>query len=104
MTDPVVLTPTGTPIVLAPEPLPVDPDATTSTTQVTAVSTAMPASPWLTRHLTALITLLLTATVCILALWFRDRDAIVALMGSYGTLIGVLFGSRTALKVPGKDT
>lgn len=60
-------------------------------------------TPWLTRHLTAIIVILLTGVVCYLAVR-GDRDAIVALMGSYATLIGVQFGSRVALKIPGKDS
>lgn len=76
---------------------------TTTQTSVTQQTTGQQ-TPWMTRHLTAAVVLLLTGTVCILALWFRDRDAIVALMGSYGAIIGFLFGSRTALKIPGRDT
>jgi hypothetical protein len=78
------------------------PSETTQTTVVQQSIDTQPV-PWMTRHLTAVITLLLTVVVCWLALR-GDRDAVVALMGSYGTLIGVLFGSRTALKVPGRDT
>lgn len=78
------------------------PEAVTEVTQMVTSVTESRAS-WFSSHLVTYIALLLTLVVCWLALR-GDRDAIVALMGSYGTLIGVLFGSGSALKVPGRDT
>lgn len=58
---------------------------------------------FLSENLRTLVSLLLTLTVVILALR-GDRDAIMALMGAFGVLMGGLWGERAALKKPGETT
>lgn len=58
---------------------------------------------WLHTNLRNVILVSMTLVVCWMAVT-GNRDAVVGLMGAFTSLVGFLFGERSALKVPGKDS
>ena len=60
-------------------------------------------SSWLHTNLRNLVAIALTALVCWLAL-IGNEQAQAALIAAFTVLVGVIFGERAALKVPGRDT
>lgn len=91
---------TGEPPLLAPAP---DVQETTQQTTLVQQSGSGPTQPWLTRHLTAVIVLALLFVVCYLA-WEGVGEARTAVVVTFGNVMSFVLGSRTALKVPGRDT
>ena len=61
-----------------------------------------PARPWLSRHLTNLLTLALLGAVLYLA-YVEVEAARTALVSAFTMVVGLQVGARTALKVPGRD-
>ena len=78
---------------------------TASVTAETTVTQTGPvaSSSWLHTNLRNLVAMALTLLVCWLAL-SGNEQAQAALIAAFTVLVGVIFGERAALKVPGRDT
>ena len=57
---------------------------------------------WMSRHLTNFLTVALTGAVLYLA-YIGVSEARMALTSAFTMVVGLVVGSRTALKVPGRD-
>ena len=68
---------------------------------VPAISNTACAS-WLHSNIRSCVLLALGLVVCYMALR-GDKEAIAAVLATFATLAGSTWGSRDALKVPGRD-
>ena len=67
-------------------------------------ATLRPAAPsWLHANIRTIVLMALLVVVCVLALR-GVGEAIAAVLATFSTLAGATWGSRDALKIPGKDT
>lgn len=71
--------------------------------KVEATTTRSTQSRWLHSNIRSLVLLALVTVVCFMALR-GDKEAIAAVLATFATLAGSTWGSKDALKVPGKDT
>ena len=78
---------------------PVDTVQQVTTTQ--SLSTERPG--WLHTNLRNLIAIALTGVVCYLAV-LGSEAAQSSLVAAFGVLVGMIFGERGALKIPGRDS
>ena len=83
-------------------PLPVlPPDTVQQTTTTQSVTTSDPS--WFHANVRNIVLVALLTVVCFLALR-GVVEAIAAVLATFSTLAGATWGSRDALKVPGKDS
>lgn len=82
---------------------PLPPDGVTHVTETRDTTTPTVPSGWLHTNLRNILAILITLPVVYLSL-LGNTQAQAGLIAAFSVLVGMIWGERSALKVPGKDT